>query len=85
MKLRGQTIKVEGTEYTLREQLGEGGFSLIHLTNHPNIICKAQVLHNPQVKMAYYNEKYYQLTQKHPTRTVPPQHRHSSSRYRGDP
>ncbi len=30
MKLKGQTIKVKQKEYVLKEQLGEGGFSMIY-------------------------------------------------------
>ena len=53
MKLKGQVIRINKKEYTLRDQLGEGGFSMIYETNYPDIICKVQVLANAEISNAY--------------------------------
>lgn len=58
MRLKGQTIKIKQKEYVLKDKLGEGGFSMIYETNHPEIICKVQVLINPEINKAYAREKY---------------------------
>ena len=53
MKLKGQSVRVGKRDYVLKEQLNEGGFSTIYDTNHPEIICKAQVLINGEMAKAY--------------------------------
>ena len=58
MKFKGYILKIGKEEYTLRDQLGEGGFSLIYTTNNPQVICKIQVISQSNISQAYKNEKY---------------------------
>lgn len=58
MKLKGYSLKIGKREYALKDQLTEGGFSMIYETNDPEIICKVQVLSNAQINVAYNKEKY---------------------------
>lgn len=53
MRLKGQTVRIKQKEYVLKDKLGEGGFSMIYETNHPEVICKVQVLINPSITKAY--------------------------------
>ena len=46
-------MRVGKREYVLRDQLGEGGFSMIYETSNPEVICKVQVLANSQIANAY--------------------------------
>lgn len=55
MKFKGYILKMGKEEYCLKDQLGEGGFSLIYTTNNPNIICKIQVISQSNIAQAYYN------------------------------
>lgn len=61
MKLKGTTVRTREREYVLKDQLGEGGFSMIYETNAADIICKVQVLINPEITKAYTREKYPSL------------------------
>ena len=58
MKFKGHVLKTGGREYTLKEQLSEGGFAAIYSTSSPDVVCKVQVLSNTNIEMAYTNEKY---------------------------
>lgn len=58
MKFKGHVLKTGGREYTLREQLSEGGFSVIYSTSTPEAVCKVQVLSSANIERAYHNEKY---------------------------
>lgn len=55
MKFKGYILKMDREEFTLKEQLGEGGFSLIYTTNNPNVICKIQVISQSNIAEAYAN------------------------------
>ena len=55
MKFKGYILKMGKEEYTLKEQLGEGGFSLIYTTHNPQTICKIQVISQSNIAEAYRN------------------------------
>lgn len=57
MKFKGHVLKIDAQEYTLKDQLGEGGFSLICSTSRPDAICKVQVISQANIARAYNNEK----------------------------
>lgn len=62
MKFKGHVLKASKEEYTLREQLSEGGFSTIYTTSRPEVICKVQVISQANIGQAYAKEKYSRLT-----------------------
>jgi len=53
MRLKGIMVRAGKREYVLRDQLGEGGFSMIYETSSPEVICKVQVLSSVQITAAY--------------------------------
>lgn len=55
MKFKGHVLKAGGRDYVLKDQLSEGGFSVIYSTNAPDAVCKVQVLSNSNVEYAYKN------------------------------
>lgn len=59
MKFKGHVLKINREEYTLKDQLTEGGFSMIYSTNKPEVICKVQVISQNNILQAYTNEKYF--------------------------
>lgn len=61
MKFKGHVLKINREEYTLKDQLTEGGFSMIYSTNKPEVICKVQVISQNNILQAYTNEKYSSL------------------------
>ena len=56
---RFKNIKVEsdGREYTIKGVLGEGGFSFVYNTDHPEVICKLQIISLPEINQSYQREK----------------------------
>jgi hypothetical protein len=69
MKFKGHTLKANQTDYVLRDQLSEGGFSLIYTTNRHEVICKVQTISQASIAQAYWKEKYATLMQEFPHHT----------------
>lgn len=56
-KYKGLKIKGVMGEYTLKQQLAEGGFAVIYLTDNEDVICKLQNLSAPASDASFRREK----------------------------
>lgn len=65
MKFKGHVLKINKEDFTLKEQLTQGGFSMIYSTNKPDVICKVQVISQANIAQAYANEKYTTIYQEY--------------------
>jgi len=64
-RFRGLQVQTSGGSHTLKEQLSEGtqrlnlgGYSFIYSTSQPQLICKVQVVSQPQIQRSFQSEKY---------------------------
>jgi hypothetical protein len=57
-QFKGLKVKAHMGEYTLKQQLAEGGFAMIYTTDNNDVICKMQNLSMSETESSYKREKY---------------------------